>query len=387
MRKKDADSATLRWTESGETVVKTLFGLFDGGGAVFAQTIREATGSSSPRIFLVADSNVVQKTASLGVKIGKTLSAAGFKMAAMPVIIAGGERVKDDGFATLKRIMTAVLEAKLTPGDVLLAIGGGTILDVAAYAAAQTRGGVKFAFVPTTIAAAADAALMSAAALDASGVKDALRVKCRPAAVFIDASFYSTLLDGVWRGGMGELVRHAAARNPGLMEKIVACAPDLKARNLDVAGEIVKETVFSRIKNGASGFGLWAAHRLEAMSAFRLPHGYAVPMGMRIDIMYGVKAGILAEDDAGLICGTLEKLGAFEGFSHSHHILGRIDAILRGLDSWRLSGGVVEIPCAPGKTGQIAAPDRAIYTGVLEETLAFAQSRAGAAGRAAPAAE
>ena len=56
------------------------------------------------------------------------------------------------------------------------------------------------------------AAFAEYAALDTFAVKDALRVKSIPSGVVVDTSFASTVLDGVWRGGIGEAVRFALAR-------------------------------------------------------------------------------------------------------------------------------------------------------------------------------
>ena len=100
-------------------------------------------------------------------------------------------------------------------------------IDVAGYAAAQIRGGVKVVRVPTTPAAMMDAAFAEDAAVDSPAVKDALRVPCPPAAVVIDPKFAATVLDGVWRGGIGEAVRQAAVRDGALMKRIAKGAGEI----------------------------------------------------------------------------------------------------------------------------------------------------------------
>jgi 3-dehydroquinate synthase len=297
-------------------------------------------------------------------------------MAGTPVMVSGGERVKSDGFATIGKIAKAVFEARLAPSDVLVAIGGGTVIDAAGFAAASVRGGVKFVIVPTTIAAAMDSTFMESARIDAMDVKDAIRIRMRPSAALIDVGFSSTVLDGVWRGGLGALTRYAAASDAGLMKRIVAAKEELKARDMEMLSSLLKEAVASCASNGSPNTGLWAAHRLESMSNFKLPHGYAVPMGVCMDCAYGVKAGILSETDAQTIRSTLEFFGAFEGFMHSHHILGRVQSILRGIDTWWLSGdGALDIPRSIGKTVKVEFPDREIYAAVLEELVADVMNR------------
>ena len=120
-------------------------------------------------------------------------------------------------FSILDGVMhvSAALDAKIGADDVLMAIGGGSVLDVAGYAAAQVRGGVKLVRVPTTPAAMVDAAFAHYAAVDFREIKDALRIQCEPDAVIVDRSYAKTVLDGVWRGGLGEIVRFAASAISG----------------------------------------------------------------------------------------------------------------------------------------------------------------------------
>jgi 3-dehydroquinate synthase len=229
-KKKTNGEYSVAWSDKGVCSIKIAEGLFEEGNAIFADSIREAMGQESPRIFLVADANVVQKTEHLGVKIGRAFSAAGMEIAGSPVILSGGERIKNDDSATVRKIACAAFSARLSRNDVLVAIGGGTIIDVAAYAAAQVRGGMKFAAVPTTVVAAVDSVFMTDAAVDAAGVKDAMRIRTRPSVAFIDANFTKTTLDGVWCGGIGALVRHAATSDGALFKRIVSSLDALKAR-------------------------------------------------------------------------------------------------------------------------------------------------------------
>ena len=362
---------SISWTEKGESAIRVGKGLFEDGNGVFVDTLREISGKKDPKVFLVADANVVQKTDQLGVKIGRMLSSAGIEIAGSPMILPGGERVKNDDFATVGRISKAVFDARLSTDDCIVAIGGGTVIDVAGFAAAEVRGGMKFAIVPTTPLAAVESTFMTSAAVDNYGVKDAMMVRSAPSAAFVDPDFSATILDGVWRGGLGALTRYAAARDGSLFKRIVSEKDALKSRDMEAFSSILESAVVSKAKKGGTDLGLWAAHRLESMSGFKLPHGYAVPMGVCIDCAYGVKSGVLSEEDAGAICSLFEDFGALEGFAHSHHILGRVHIILRGIDTWRLSGhSSHEIPSAPGKTVKVEKPERGIYGAVLDELVA-----------------
>ena len=371
-RPRKSEGLVVNWEERGSYPVVFADNMFAVENTAVVETLRAVSGDERPRVMLVADMNVVQRTEGLGTSIGKYVQAHGLALAGAPVVIGGGEKIKTDGMQSVLKIVEAALEAKIGKNDIMMAIGGGTILDVAGYAVSQVRGGVKLVRVPTTIASMTDAAFADNAAMDNGHVKDALRVPCRPAAVIVDVSYAKTVLDGVWRGGVGELVRFAAVKDATLMKKIAKNAEALKERNFEVLSDAVRDCVSAHVKWGATGFALWSAARLEAMSGWKLPHGYAVPIGICIDCAYAVEKGLLKEDHQEFICRALADCGALDGLSHSHHLLSQADNILFGLDAWRLSNGSerITIPSGIGKSEDIDSVDREAMKKVIKEFLA-----------------
>jgi 3-dehydroquinate synthase len=366
---KKGEGSMIEWESSGSYPIRFVDDLFDPVNTQLAETLRDITGAEEPRMMLVADANVVQRNQGLGSQIGRYVQQHAIRLVGNPVVIGGGEKLKSDAFHTVLKVASAAVDARIGSGDVMLALGGGSLLDVAGYAAAQVRGGLKLVRAPTTIAAMADSTFATTACIDATNVKDAMCVQCRPAAVLIDPSFAGTVLDGVWRGGVGELVRYAAAKDASLMKRIAKSADALKNRDESEMYDIVRECVLSRAKKGGSGFALWSAMRLEAMSGYKLPHGYAVPIGICIDCGYAVAKGDMKQDDRDFICNALSDSGALDGLYHSKHILTQVENILFGLDAWRLtpSGDGVEIPSGIGKTTIDKQPDREIYRRVIED--------------------
>jgi len=369
--------SVVEWEERGSFPVHMVDGIFTETDTATAAALREATGSDSPRILLVADANVVQRTEGLGSRIGRYLQANELALASPPIVLAGGEKIKTDNLQSVFKVMTEALDARIGATDVVMALGGGTVLDVAGYAAAQVRGGLRLVRVPTTVAAMADAAFAQSACVDSANVKDALRIASRPAAVLIDTAFASTVLDGVWRGGLGEIVRHAAVRDAGLMERLAANMEAINARDAGAMAEVVRAAVASRLRNGGSGFALWSAARLEAMSGYKLPHGYAVAIGICIDCAYAVEKGYMDGVAQERVCRLLAECGALDCLAHSHHLLAQTDSVLKGLDAWRLATGseARELPAGVGKGLLEAAPDRDAYRKVVKEFLSASSER------------
>ena len=340
-----------------------------------AEVLADLGGEAGmPRVLIVADSNVVQRTEGLGSRIGKYVQTHGITLAGSPVVLSGGEKIKADNLQSALKVMSAALDARLGKSDCILAIGGGSLLDVAGYAAAQVRGGVQIVRMPTTPAAMIDAAFADYAALDSMSVKDALRVPSVAAAVVIDIAFAKTVLDGVWRGGIGEAVRLASVTDGTLMKKLVKWADAYRSRDLDVLSETVKAAVAVRAKKGPTDFAEWCAMRLESISGYKLPHGYAVAIAICVDASYAVEKGYLKAKDKDLICGVLETCGALDGLVHSQHTLGQPERVLCGLDAWNLSAtspGLV-LPAGVGKSVVDDAPDRSAYEKVLKSLSTLA---------------
>ncbi|MBQ0032945.1 MAG: iron-containing alcohol dehydrogenase [bacterium] len=340
-----------------------------GESDVLANTLRKVTGSDEPKVLIVADMNVVQRIEGLGTKIGHYVQEHGIRLAGSPVVIAGGEKIKADNLQSALKIVSEMLQAKIGCNDVVLAIGGGTLLDVAGYAAAQVRGGVKLVRMPTTPAAMMSAAYADYAAVDSATVKDALRVPSVPAAVVIDTTFATSVLDGVWRGGIGEAVRLAVAADAALLKKVEAAAEGYRNRDMSAFAEIVGAVHAVRAKKGGTQFAQWAALRLESMSGYKLPHGYSVPIGLCIDLGYAVEKGLLKAKDRDRVVGLLRSCGALDGLLHSGHLVGQADSLLCGIDAWMLTFGDAAFPVCVGigKLGADATPDREIYRQVLKD--------------------
>ena len=345
-----------------------------GESPVLAETLKKVTGSETPRILIVADMNVVQRTEGLGSKIGRYVNAHGVSLAGSPVVIAGGEKIKADNLQSALKVVSAILESRMGRTDCVVAIGGGTLLDVAGYAAAQARGGVRLVRLPTTPAAMMDAAFADYAAVDSLNVKDALRVPSVPDAVVIDFLFARTVLDGVWRGGIGEAVRQAAVLDAAFMRKLVKLAAPYRDRDPQALAEVVKGTVAIRGRKGPSGFAEWSAARLEAMSGYKLPHGYAVAIAICLDMAYAVERGLVREKDRETVCGVLRECGALDGLAHSRHLIGQTDGVLCGLDAWRLSAVQegLPLPAGLGKLLLEKDPDRTVYRKVLKDFVSVA---------------
>jgi 3-dehydroquinate synthase len=232
---------------------------------------------------------------------------ATLRLAAPVLVIAGGERAKNDP-RTLDDVLRAIHDAGLCRHSYVVAVGGGAVLDVVGYAAATAHRGIRLIRVPTTILAQDDSAVGVKNGINAFGKKNYLGTFATPFAVINDFAFLHTLSDRDWRGGLSEAVKAALIKDRTFFDFIEANAAALAARDLHATGETIRRSAALHLAHIGTGgdpfelgssrpldFGHWSAHKLEQLSGHRLSHGEAVGIGLALDTTYSWLAGFLPE--------------------------------------------------------------------------------------------
>lgn len=267
------------------------------------------------RILLVADSNVVQRTEGLGKRIGAYVQRHGLDLAAAPVVLYGGERIKEDNLQSAMKVVDAAIGCGLKATDCIVALGGGALLDVVGWAASIVGGGIGLVRVPTTPAAMLAGAFAESACLSRGGKKDVLVVRSVPEAVLLDEAFVPTVLDGVWWAGFGEAVRLAVAhRDVKTLDKLASLADAYRAKDVTAFGAALDLTLALRRKKGGSDFALAEVKELNVRTGGRMPYGYGVASAVPIAMSRAAEGGdetlreLLAQ-----VRQTLDKSGALIG--------------------------------------------------------------------------
>ena len=220
----------------------------------------------------------------------------GLRAAGAPLHIyqaPGGE-----GFKTLESLVSLwrwMLEKGLTRDSLLVALGGGAVSDTAGFAAATYMRGMPWAVVPTTLLAMADAALggKTAVNLEAKNMVGAFH---HPSLVVADTELAATLPEREYRSGLAEIVKHAVIRGYSMLEELERLAPELLERSPEAVAEAValsvdvKMEIVSRDPRETRGermllnLGHTYGHALEKAAGYRVPHGYAVSIGLNVEM-------------------------------------------------------------------------------------------------------
>ena len=250
-------------------------------------------------------------------RLTASLDAAEVKYAT--VIVPNGEASKS--FARLGEVVEALLAAKLERGDLVLALGGGVIGDLAGFAAAIARRGMDFVQMPTSLLAQVDSSVGGKTGINSPHGKNLIGAFHQPKLVLADLSALDTLPERQFAAGYGEVVKYGLiddeqyffwleahraevfAGGPARAEAIArACAA--KTRFV-LADE--KETGVRALLNLGHTFG----HALEKATGFsdRLLHGEGVAIGMVLAHGLSAKLGLAPSQDTGRIAAHLQLAG------------------------------------------------------------------------------
>jgi 3-dehydroquinate synthase len=220
---------------------------------------------------------------------------------------------------TVISIIEAMEKACLGRDTLVVALGGGTVGDIAGFAAAIFKRGVPVLQIPTTTVAQADSAIGGKTGVDSSVSKNAFGAFWHPSAVYIDVATLATLDEKQYRAGLVESVKHAIIadeeyfeffeknidlvlqRKPDVLEKIAF-------KNCQIKGSVVEADPYERNKRRILNYGHTVGHAVEAASGYELLHGEAVAIGIIAAGMIEIEMNLSRPEKLERIRRILEKL-------------------------------------------------------------------------------
>jgi 3-dehydroquinate synthase len=226
------------------------------------------------------------------------------------VTVPAGEASKS--FAQLEFVLDRLLETGLDRKDVVVALGGGVVGDLAGLAAALYMRGIDFVQVPTTLLAQVDSSVGGKTAIDTPRGKNLIGAFHQPRLVLADIDVLATLPEKQLRSGWAEVLKHGlicdsaffdwlagegasgAKGDPAALERAVVRSVEIKSA---VVGEDEKEAGRRALLNLGHTFG----HAIEAELGFEeaaLAHGEAVALGCCMAFRYSARQGLCSSADA-----------------------------------------------------------------------------------------
>ena len=221
-------------------------------------------------------------------------------------VLPDGEKEKN--YKNYLKIIKHAFDVGLTRNDVIIAVGGGVVGDIAGFVASTYMRGIDFIQIPTTLLAAVDSSVGGKTAIDLPDAKNIIGTFYQPKKVFININFFNTLDKRQFMSGLGEVIKYAfieencnyeiplflfefltlscekiMQREPLTMIRLIEYCLNLK---ISVVSKDEKETGLRKILNFGHTFG----HALETITKYKkYTHGEAVSYGMFFAINWAYK--------------------------------------------------------------------------------------------------
>ena len=259
------------------------------------------------KVCIVSDSNVFPL---YGQKAVASLEASGFTVSTF-VFPAGEESKNSNTFLTL---LNELAESQLTRTDLIVALGGGVVGDLAGFAASCYLRGIRFIQIPTTLLAAVDSSVGGKTAIDLPAGKNLAGAFCQPSLVLCDTDTLNTLPEEFFRDGCAEVIKYAVLYDPFLFDTLQKSGLSFDreaiiARCVELKRDVVMEDEFDTGSRMKLNLGHTIGHGVEAKSNFTVSHGKAVAIGMAIVARAAAKRGMCTADCSEQIQKLLKRFG------------------------------------------------------------------------------
>jgi 3-dehydroquinate synthase len=259
-------------------------------------------------------------------------------IACTSVEVPPGEASKN--YATFEKVCEALIAARIERGDLVIALGGGVIGDLAGFAAAAVRRGLDYVQVPTTLLAQVDSSVGGKTGIDSPQGKNLIGAFHQPVLVIADTAMLDTLPRREFAAGYAEVAKYGLLGDAGFFawletnwqdvfsggggrEHAIAICCRAKAA---IVARDERETGERALLNLGHTFG----HAFEAAAGFtgRLLHGEAVALGMTMAFEFSARRGLIDDQSVARVKKHLSAVGLPTGTRDLQGPLPDIDRLM-----------------------------------------------------------
>ncbi len=322
-----ADAIHSLLPNEGAPIPSVLLEASSGSSEIYIEPgIRHSAGElirarwpKSRRVWIVSDPNV---DAAHGADVASILEGAGFSVER--VIVPAGETSKS--LTGIGVVYDQMLDSRIERSDLVLALGGGVIGDLAGFVAATVLRGVGFVQMPTSLLAMVDSSVGGKTGINHPAGKNLIGAFYQPPLVIVDPDFLQSLPPRELRQGWAEVVKHAIIQpsTPGgeaadledflirnqrqLLELRKPALTYALRRNVALKSRVVEADERESGVRAYLNFGHTVGHAIEA-SDYRHMHGEAVSIGMHAASRLSVLEDRETAERADAICALAEAYG------------------------------------------------------------------------------
>lgn len=289
---------TVTVNTSSPYCVQIGHGLLPHAGSMIA-----ALGLSG-KAAIISDSNVWPLYGEL---LNDSLKNAGFECCHF--FFKAGEESKNG--ATYLQILNFLAQNQLTRSDVLIALGGGVVGDMAGFAAATYLRGIRYVQIPTSLLAMVDSSVGGKTAIDLDAGKNLAGAFYQPGLVLCDPQVLDTLSEDVFRDGCAEVIKYAVLFDADLFSHLKQFGmnflrEDVITKCICHKRNIVCQDEFDKGQRQLLNLGHTIGHAIERCSNYQISHGFAVAAGLQIIAKSCVSLENFSGDDYNSILSLLQ---------------------------------------------------------------------------------
>ena len=351
-------------------VCETGYDILIGSGLINAELIRTFTGKS--RVMVVSDANVAAA--------GHLEAVNGLAGSDVFIISPAGEQSKN--ISTVTAIIEQMELASMGRDSAIVGIGGGTVGDMAGFAAAIYKRGVPVIHIPTTTVAQADSSIGGKTGVDSSKSKNAYGCFWQPSGVIIDVATLKTLDERQYRSGLVESIKHALIADIAYFDFICSNIAGILARdeqtlctlasyNCRIKAGVVEQDPMEKNLRRILNYGHTIGHAVETLSDYTLYHGECVAIGIIGASLIENRLGIGSPARTERLRKLLMQISQPVSIPADYPLEKIIDIIRRdkkSIDKWPRFALIADTGRAYTKDGQWAHPvSIEIVTDVLKE--------------------
>lgn len=269
-----------------------------------------------PKVAIITDETVSDlhlRTLQQGLK------ASGIESTALA--LPAGEATKS--WPYFEQSVEWLLAEKVERDDVVIAFGGGVIGDLAGFAAAVLRRGVRFVQIPTSLLAQVDSSVGGKTAINSKTAgKNLIGIFHQPSLVLADVTVLHTLTPRDFLAGYGEVVKYGLLGDAAFFEWLEENAPAMAAgdvkkriyavkRSCQMKADIVERDETEKGDRALLNLGHTFCHALEAATGFsdRLLHGEGVAIGCGLALELSARLGLCSQESPSRLHAHLARIG------------------------------------------------------------------------------
>ena len=233
----------------------------------------------------------------------------------------------------IEAIWDIMFSSNLNRSSEVIIIGGGVLLDLAAFAASTFKRGISFTLIPSTLLAMVDASHGGKNGFNNNYGKNQIGTFNLPNNVIICSELLSTLDDRDYKDGLVELIKHGLIGSKEIFNQLVI-SDDIKVdfetikKGIQIKTDIVEEDFLENGKRKYLNFGHTIGHLIEHDSNFNLSHGQAVAIGINYELELSKRHFGLSQEVVDNYNLFLKKIN----FSNSYEFINNINDLIKILE-------------------------------------------------------